>query len=325
MTTYTNRKFGIEVEFVGADPRLVARAIRMAGYDCEVEGYNHITRSHWKVTSDASLHSVNGYAAELVSPILSGERGVQELIGVLEALNSVDGVTVNRSCGLHVHLDAREMTMREISKTFERYAAFEDQIDMVMPSSRRGEARWCRSIKHSTERVVTAQTKDCGARALGRYHKVNLTNISSRGSVEFRQHSGTTEARKILNWLSFLMQFVERSIQLANATTIEAPVIRPRKSVAFDHARRIAAHYGAEMKWAGSSYVMSNGSRQMRLTPETLEMYYNGTHDSLDVDCWVRFLSENGFVGTAETDNGWLDGVCQSVVNYLNERMMELA
>ena len=42
---YTNRKFGIEIEFVGACKYEVAEAINAAGVDCEVEYYNHTTRS----------------------------------------------------------------------------------------------------------------------------------------------------------------------------------------------------------------------------------------------------------------------------------------
>ena len=38
---YTNRKFGIEIEFVGARRDEVASRLRAAGIDAQVEGYNH--------------------------------------------------------------------------------------------------------------------------------------------------------------------------------------------------------------------------------------------------------------------------------------------
>ena len=57
---------------------------------------------------------------------------------------------------------------------------------------------------------------------MGRYYKVNLTNVATRGAMEFRQHSGTVEYNKIANWTIFLMQFVEKSIELSAALPVAA-------------------------------------------------------------------------------------------------------
>ena len=88
----SNKKFGIEVEFVGACPRHVAQVINsLEGVECSYAGYTHLTTSYWKVVYDGSLSGVRGHAGELVSPILNGVEGVRELERVIEALNSVDG------------------------------------------------------------------------------------------------------------------------------------------------------------------------------------------------------------------------------------------
>ena len=84
----TSKKFGIEIEFVGASLESVAYAIRSAGVDCYVESWNHITREHWKIVTDSSLSSQGGWAGEIVSPILQGEAGVDALKKVCAALNS---------------------------------------------------------------------------------------------------------------------------------------------------------------------------------------------------------------------------------------------
>ena len=330
---YTNRKFGIEVEFVGANLGLVAEAINNAGVPCQFERYNHFTRDYWKITTDASLASAGGYAGELVSPILEGSEGVAELEKVLQALNAIDGVTINRSCGLHVHLDSRDMSMGEIAKVFTRYSQYEAQIDLGMPRSRRGEPRWCRSITASNivETVTNASTKQQGGRALGRYHKVNLSNINERGSIEFRHHSGTTEFHKISNWLSFLMQFVETSIQLANA-------VEPRTANRwFSKPRALIEANGYEVRhirFSENWKITFEGREVMRLSNEDFENLYpeGSSQKNGEFNAWslirafeTQDLDLNEFpTATTTTDTGWLMGICQTVANYLAERTLEL-
>jgi len=344
----TTKKFGIEIEFVGASLEQVARAIRLAGVDCYVESWNHITREHWKIVTDSSLSSQGGFAGEIVSPILQGPAGVDALKKVCAALNSVAGVTVNRSCGLHVHLDCNDMTMQQIRTVYERYADYEAQIDLVMPRSRRDSPRWCRSIKDRKDVYKTSTSKSDGAARLGRYHKVNLTNIATRGSMEFRQHAGTTDFTKIYNWLEYLMSFVEKSIELSASTT----KIKP-KSRWFNAVRNSFENAGYTFVWSRrlKAWEVSNDERVLgALTNADIQScYYNTARKVLNTSkpngsdvCnpLVRRLAEQ--VGanrmqadlsfenkthTAEstaTDTGWLDGVAQQVVDYMAERQEEL-
>lgn len=251
--TINNRQFGIEIEFVGASLSDVERRLRDAGIDAHREGYNHVTRPYWKLVTDASLSHHSGLTGELVSPILKGAEGFAELRRVCDVLNGIDGLTVNRSCGLHVHLDCQDMTVAEIAKVFERYADYENQIDLLLPRSRRGEARWCRSISNHKNLIKTATSKEGQAYALGRYFKVNLTNIATRGAMEFRQHSGTTDYRKISNWVLFLMQFVEASIAIAS-NIASAPKVR-----LYNEVRNVLENMGYAVEW-------SKGKKAWRVT-----------------------------------------------------------
>lgn len=324
--TYTNRSFGIEIEFVGVTKSRVAAMLRANGVEAFVEGYNHQTRNHWKIVSDSSLHHASGLTGELVSPILTGPEGVRQLETVCRVMNELEGCTVNRTCGLHVHLDCRDMTAAEVATVFERYAEYEAQIDLIMPRSRRGQARWCGSLENCKGTMKRRATKESMAWALGRYHKVNMTNIATRGAIEFRQHSGTTDFRKISNWLQFLMQFVERSIEIANnETQAPVPAIRPRKSIAYDHARRIAAHFGVDCKWRGQYYVFSKDGRQAKLTPQEMDFFYQTeAHDSVNEERVVLFLKSMDFVTVTANDAGLLDGISINVQNYFAERQEEL-
>ena len=321
MTTFTNRTFGIEIEFVGLCRFEAERVINARDVDCRVEHYNHTTQRYWKIVTDASLRPVNGHAYELVSPILTGDAGVAELKTVLDAINEA-GAQVNVSCGLHVHLGCQDMTMNQIATLYERYAAYESQIDSIMPRSRRGNARWARSLANMTERVKGCADKH-EAEWFDRYYKINLSNVARRGAIEFRQHSGTTDFVKISNWLAFLQQFIERSIVLANSGAPEVPVIRPRKSRAFDHARRIASHFGIEAMWRGSRYVFSANGRTRFVTMDEMNAAYSG--DTLLVSEWLNMLGRWGMLPALEADSDWLDGIEPAVQNYLNERQQDLA
>ncbi len=331
----SNKKFGIEVEFVGACPRQVARVINeVEGVECSFAGYTHLTTSYWKVVSDASLNSVRGYAGELVSPILQGTEGVTELFKVLEALNSVEGVTVNRSCGLHVHLDCREMNVNEIKTVFSRYEQYEEQIDLCMPRSRRGNPRWCAGTSMVKNSIKRATTKPNAARAAGRYYKVNLTNIHTRGSMEFRQHSGTTEFKKIVNWLSFLMQFVESSIEMAANSRAK----RPSAKRIYSEVRNVVENAGGTMVWnrfAQAWNVAIDSNEQVIANPE-LNTYHRVTDGSLTCDGAVDFLERfNCFSAPnfqrpqarslSVSDSGIYHGITNQIQDYLAERKDELA
>ena len=62
--------------------------------------------------------------------------------------------------------------------------------------------------KYSLIRTVVNAGNRCGTR----YRKLNLESMSSHGTVEFRQHSGTIEPDKAMNWIRICVAFVERSL-----------------------------------------------------------------------------------------------------------------
>lgn len=73
-----NRNFGVEIEAYNCTRDRLARELTAAGISVQVEGYNHTDHAdHWKLVTDSSLRGDNTF--ELVSPILNGEQGLEEL------------------------------------------------------------------------------------------------------------------------------------------------------------------------------------------------------------------------------------------------------
>lgn len=211
-----DRSFGVEIEFFNADHYELVDALAARGITCELEGYNHHTRSHWKIVSDASVSGYNG--AELVSPVLHGSEGMAQLEKVCEALEEV-GAKVNKSCGLHVHLGIGDLQLQAVKNLVVNYNSNRSLIDAFMAPSRRvnyygsGGYRYC-EIHSNGEIACVLRANDMyemvEAQA-SRYRAVNLDAYTRHGTVEFRQHQGTIEFVKISNWIYLVMALVREA------------------------------------------------------------------------------------------------------------------
>lgn len=261
-TIPSNRTFGIEVEFVGLQPRAAVEALNAAGVLVQSDvTYNHRnSHTHWKVVTDGSVADRHGRGAgELVSPILSGIEGLQNVVRTVTALNNA-GATVNRSCGLHVHIGADGLTVADLANIAVRYATYENVIDSWMPVSRRSSVnQYCASMRYILERssydTVPAYIRNMAnarnASGLAgifysRYQKVNYQALTRQNTVEFRQHSGTCNAEKIVNWIVFLLGFVETS-RLGNVENSSTSSIAPVASRTRRSGRVAAGQVGAAM------------------------------------------------------------------------------
>lgn len=230
-----NRRFGIEIEAYNCDKHHLARELREAGIDVAVEGYNHNTSTHWKLVTDASLNGNNTF--ELVSPILQGEAGLQELQKVCWVLEYCD-VKVNNSCGLHIHMDAADFTIETWRNLAITYRRLEPVIDGFMPSTRRNNT-YCKRLSGISEsRIREAQNITQLRSAFGndRYHKLNLEAYSRHRTVEFRQHGGTTNFTKMENWIRFaanMITFAQQGMVNAGCQLSSIPFLTADQKVYF--------------------------------------------------------------------------------------------
>lgn len=214
--------FGVEIEYVGADvsQQAIATALRSAGVDAEVQGYNHRVQNCWKLITDASC----GY--EIVSPILRGEDGFEQIRKVCAVLNRFNA-RVNRSTGLHVHIGFADATLKQFKNLLKTFAKYEEGIDMLMPPSRRANNnRYCASLCNrstfDTDEETAAKVNayfrsvdscrnldDVRSMTSNRFVKLNTQSYWRYGTIEVRHHSGTTDADKIINWVRLSGALVE--------------------------------------------------------------------------------------------------------------------
>lgn len=210
----SNRTFGVEIEFLGCRDK-VLDAMRAAGLECNYEGYTHQTRPSWKLVTDSSIEGDEGY--ELVSPILVGAAGIESLKKAVKALIAAE-CSVNKSCGLHIHVGARDLSAEEIYTIVRRYGYNETKLDGIMPVSRRANNNtFCRSVASHVRgfgltNVPSAEYLCNTTFHYERYFKVNVQSYLRHGTVEFRQHSASVNASKISNWAMFCVNFVDTTV-----------------------------------------------------------------------------------------------------------------
>lgn len=203
-----NRNFGIEIEAYNCTRERLARELTAAGINVQVEGYNHTDHTdHWKLVTDSSLSGNNTF--ELVSPILHGEQGIEELEKVCWVLDLCNA-KVNDTCGLHVHMDAAEFDLTTWKNLILTYKRLEGVIDNFMPHSRRNN-RYCKGLSAITETSIKNARSISDLRTAflhNRYHKVNLEAYARHRTVEFRQHGGSTNFTKMSAWIHFLSKMI---------------------------------------------------------------------------------------------------------------------
>ena len=233
------RRFGVEIEAGGARMQTVADAMNAAGIRCYVAGYTHTVGDSWKLVTDGSLEISRGF--ELVSPILVGDEGLETLRRVFAILNDI-GCIINRSCGLHVHVDAADCDVADVKAVAKAFIKHEHHFDSLVPPSRRCN-RYCTSNlktlagrdaqgpaarESAIARIDACETVNSlrmmfETNYLGaRYHKLNLEALGRYRTIEFRQHSATLSAAKAIAWVSLCIGFVTRARKLRDKFTLGA-------------------------------------------------------------------------------------------------------
>lgn len=224
MTFDTKRTFGVEIEFIGQNnQRITNQEINQylerqdADFRMQTASYSDTDSSIWRLKTDSSVDG-SGWGLEVVSPVLQGDKGYQDLMLVLDAINNT-GATINRTCGLHVHVGVNDWRIKQFRNLFKRYAKFERAIDSVMPISRRmSNNNYCRSttmqfgqtLGQCFETINSCSTARELERHVGtRYTKLNIQSFWKHGTVEFRHHAGTTDKDKIANWLKLCLSMVQ--------------------------------------------------------------------------------------------------------------------
>lgn len=147
------------------------------------------------VKGDGSVNVSNRQAVELnlCAPVTKYK---EILRGVTEVLNSPEvAARVNKTCGLHVHLDVREWRndFNALSDKYARLISVQGILYSMQPRSRQDNT-YCQKSKSRS--IV---------RGASRYQGINAQSIWKYTTIETRLHAGTTDYNKIANWCDLLI------------------------------------------------------------------------------------------------------------------------
>ena len=308
------RKFGIEIEIKSltlngyemSRDEFAIRASRNTDIDLRATGYGHSTSRHWKVTTDASV--IGGM--EIVSPIL---QDFNDLEKVVTQLNQHDA-KVDRKCGLHVHFDARSLSLATIKNVVKLYIRYEAAIDTIVPDSRRRNNNdYCKglcsgmfphqgltdlfgAIDRANDVVGIANNLNIR----GRYFNINLHAFTRHGSIEFRQHSGTSDFNKMRNWVELLSQMInraERSLDVEARTATLTEMLEELNAptliniYAATSPTPITGTRGGTLNWVKASENFGARSPQRRFAMQQIYIAIRQGMDPLGEDARIQIIA----------------------------------
>jgi len=222
--THHNYTFGIELECVGINETGAARAMSDAGYECSNNGYTHRVMPSWKVVYDGSLTSRNGGSCEVVSPVLRGTDGMNELRSVAKVLRDANA-TVNQSCGMHIHIGVDgALTQAQQARLIVAHQRWNAAFDALILERRVG-SRWGqkRSLQAATTIAARWAAPHADCRDLSsnsdRYYALNIAAFVKYGTFEFRMHHGSLNGMNATAWVALHQAFIAAVANNAPWTT----------------------------------------------------------------------------------------------------------
>ncbi len=201
---------------------------RFLGLELEVDGcYDfssiNTVSEKWShaVVSDGSLNGPDSF--ELRTAPTNGDKFI-ELVDELGDAFVSSKAQVDRSCGFHVHVDARDMNHYDLSRLITLYSIIEPALYKIVSKSRH-KNHFCspcgelflerfNSAKNSSKDISDSVANAIYAKAdkeefskykrykegYSRYYALNIHSWNYRGSIECRLHQGTVNKNNIVNW-----------------------------------------------------------------------------------------------------------------------------
>lgn len=202
------RRFGIELEFSHSwqDESQIRTILRdkFPGWVCKNDS------------------SICPSGTELVSPPLysdaTGLHEVTEILLTLQELRRQKLITLNKSCGLHVHVEIKDLKPLQIIASSLLYGQNEYKFFNKIMKQHRNDNSYCYSNKNiGLNHLIFSETsinKFCNGlmtyksyNLSTKYRKLN-TKCKNYNTVEFRHHHATFNINEVTNWIIFSVNFI---------------------------------------------------------------------------------------------------------------------
>ncbi|MBD5513338.1 MAG: amidoligase [Lachnospiraceae bacterium] len=246
------QKFGIEIEMTGITRERAAQVIaKYFGTTSSYVGGSYSTYRAtdrqgriWKAMSDSSItcqkkteaggKSMAGrdYSTEIVSPILT-YADIADLQEVVRQLRHA-GAFVNKSCGIHVHVDASRHTPQTLKNLVNLMAQKEDILYRALQIAPE-RLQYCQKVNEVLLGVINSRKPQTLAELAdmwygdadvyrtahynpSRYRGLNLHATFTKGTVEFRLFNSTTHAGEIKSYIQFCLALSHQALTQKKAS-----------------------------------------------------------------------------------------------------------
>lgn len=146
------------------------------------------------------------------------------LVKVLDCMRNC-GFTVNKTCGLHVHLDARHLCQSWVGEKWLRMCDMEHQLAWFIPNWTRNGRDWVAMPScHQLGDYDDVAYEDIDLCDLERYFGINLAAFSTHKTLEVRMMSGTLRSEIVVGWVR-LLSAIFRDDGIRNLRDITDPSI----------------------------------------------------------------------------------------------------
>lgn len=237
-----NQRFGIEIEFTGMTRNNAARVIakyfgtqeRYAGSVYDTYEIRDSQNRIWKVVRDASINPSGSDATkcEMVSPICVYDdiETIQEIVRELRH----NGMQVNSTTGIHIHIDASEHTAQSLKNLANIMSSKEDLLFEALKVNPERMEKWCKKVDEQfLDRINNGRKKTMQQirkiwyngrdeaydhYSKTRYRALNLHSVWQKGTVEFRCFNSTTHAGKIKAYIQLCLAISHQAKTQVGAT-----------------------------------------------------------------------------------------------------------
>lgn len=221
-----SRTFGVEIEFNTPNYADTLHQVSLVVPVIERNASrNGFSETDWVFKDDASLGPMG---KELVSPPLRGKEAFDTIQEVCNTLVGTGG-NIDSRCGLHVHHGVRDMNAKQAVNAVHAYDWMYGLIEPVLAESRK-DSRWALKVRPNERQLYKRMRGEQNQNtewirkylSNGRYRTVNLSPGGQgflrgrwdgivKSTIEFRQHQGTLNPKKIEMWVRMTQLIIEMS------------------------------------------------------------------------------------------------------------------
>lgn len=267
-----NQTFGVEIEFDGADPNAVARALHQAGLAATPDQqsyHSHRQPGKWVVERDSTV------TGEVVSPILRDTPQTWDQLEQVCQILQAHGARTTARTGGHVHVGADEAGMDHDVGRFRRVASVcawaEDLMYRLAAATGRGGRRhrgagngyhWCGPMGQG--RFEEAQSLCELATRVGSSHSVGLNYgnvLDTRRTIEYRYFDSSLDPSRLQANIKLACLITKRASSLPDAAI-------PSERV------RLGAHAGGQVADEGDHLLRRFADLVFVRPQDKLKLYW---------------------------------------------------